>query len=276
MENWDLDEVGNWTQIKLEIVRKYSAAYTTVMRKQSAIDHYAYIDGFAGAGSHRARGKDEEIPGSPAIALDHNYTQYHFVDLDRSRAERLRKLASNRENVTVYEGDCNEVLLRDVLPQYRYETYRRALCLLDPYGLNPKWEVVEQAGQLGTIDMFLNFMIMDANRNVLWARPNEVTQEQIARMDAFWGDGTWREAAYRTMAGLFGEMQEKLTNEAVVSAYCQRLKDVAGFKYVPEPLPLRNSKNAVIYFLVFASNKPAGRNIARDIFAKWRELDHAQ
>ena len=29
--------------------------------------------------------------------------------------------------MTVYEGDCNTVLLDDVLPKVRYEDYRRAL-----------------------------------------------------------------------------------------------------------------------------------------------------
>ena len=52
MANIKLDEVGQWTEIKLQILRDYSAAYSTILRRQSAIRHYAYIDGFAGAGSH--------------------------------------------------------------------------------------------------------------------------------------------------------------------------------------------------------------------------------
>jgi hypothetical protein len=46
----------------------------------------------------------------------------------------------------VYEGDCNRVLLEDVFPKVRYEDYRRALCILDPYKLNPDWTVVAKAG----------------------------------------------------------------------------------------------------------------------------------
>ena len=33
-----------------------------------------------------------------------------------------------------------------VFPTLRFESYRRALCLLDPYGLDLKWEVMFRGG----------------------------------------------------------------------------------------------------------------------------------
>jgi hypothetical protein len=45
---------------------------------------------------------------------------------------------------------------KDQHPSYRYEDFRRALCLLDPYALNPNWEVVATAGKMGSIEIFLN------------------------------------------------------------------------------------------------------------------------
>lgn len=270
MGKMGLDEVGLWTEIKLQILRDYSAAYSTILSRQAAIRHYAYIDGFAGAGSHISKASGQEIDGSPAIALSQQYTHYHFIDLDGYRVNRLRELADGRADVTVYQGDCNDVMLNHVLPQCRYEDFRRALCLLDPYGLNPKWEVVETIGKMRSVEIFLNFMIMDANMNVLWADPTRVAESQRTRMDAFWGDETWKEAAYRTCPGLFGDMQEKATNDAVIAAYRQRLKDVAGFKYVPKPLPMRNRTGSVVYYLFFASHNPTGDRIARAVFKKHR------
>jgi three-Cys-motif partner protein len=67
-------------------------------------------------------------------------------------------------------------------------------------------------------------------------------------------------------------MEEKAPNEAVVAAYCKRLKDVAGFKYVPEPLPMRNTRGAVVYYLLFASHNETGNKIAEHIFRKYRSL----
>jgi hypothetical protein len=50
----------------------------------------------------------------------------------------------------------------------------------------------------------------------------------------------------------------------------ERLKRVAGFQSVPEPLPMKNGNNAVVYYLFFASQKPVAENIITDIFAKYR------
>jgi three-Cys-motif partner protein len=141
---------------------------------------------------------------------------------------------------------------------------------LDPYALNPNWEVVETAGKMRSIEIFLNFMIMDANMNALKRNPDSVSTEQSARMSKFWGDDSWRKCAYRTEQGLFGPIEEKDTNEAVVEAYRLRLKDIAGFKYVPKPLPMRNTRGAVVYYLLFASQNPTGNKIAEHIFQKYR------
>ncbi len=65
----------------------------------------------------------------------------------------------------------------------------------------------------GSVDLFYNFMIMDANMNVFMKDPAKVTDEQAARMDAVWGDETWRTAAYRTRDDLFGQVEEKVTND---------------------------------------------------------------
>ena len=266
-----LDVVGYWTEIKLQILQDYAKQYAKILKSQPFIKHVAYIDGFAGAGAHISKESGETIEGSPAraLAIEPRFTHYHFVEMREDRVERLRKMDTDK-SVTVYQGDCNEVLLKDVFPECRYEDYRRALCLLDPYKLNPNWEVVETAGKMKSIEIFLNFMIMDANMNALKNNPDAVSPEQAQRMTAFWGDESWRQIAYRTERGLFGPIEEKDSNEKVVEAYCMRLKVVAGFKYVPKPLPMCNTRGAVVYYLLFASQNATGGRIADHIFNKYR------
>jgi three-Cys-motif partner protein len=124
------------------------------------------------------------------------------------------------------------------------------------------------AGQMKTIEIFLNFPIADMNRNVLRHSPESVDPKQISRMNAFWGDESWRDDAYDKSGNLFG-WEEKTTNEAMVKAFQKRLKTIAGFKYVPDPMPMRNSNNAVVYYLFFASNKPVAAEIVSQIFYKY-------
>ena len=271
MNDNQLDTVGYWTEIKLLILKEYAKAYAQILKNQKHIKHVAYIDAFAGAGAHISKTSGEQIDGSPAtvLSIQPGFSHYHFIEMDPARAERLRQ-QHHRPDVTVYDGDCNQVLLQKVFPQCRYDEYRRALCLLDPYKLNPDWQVVETAGKMRSIEIFLNFMIMDANMNVLWSNPDTVPAAQAARMTAFWGGDSWRKAAYKTQPGLFGPMEEKATNEAVVTAYRERLQKVAGFEFVPEPIPMCNSRGATIYYLFFASHNSTGNRIAESIFKKYR------
>jgi hypothetical protein len=67
----------------------------------------------------------------------------------------------------------------------------------------------------------------------------------------------------------FGPQIVKHGNEEIVAAFRSRLKKVAGLELVPEPLPMRNSKNNVIYYLFFASPKAVAEKIIRDIFRKY-------
>jgi len=266
------DEIGYWSEVKLDIVRKYASAYSTIMSKQRSIQNYIYIDAFAGAGVHIKKHTGEFITGSPlnALVIVPAFPEFHFIDLDGDKVEKLRQNVGDRRDIYFHKGDCNKVLLTEVFPRCRYENYCRALCLLDPYGLNVNWGVLQTVGEMKSIEIFYNFMIMDANMNVFWRSLDKVQASQIARMDAVWGDHTWHQVAYRKIPGLFGEMEEKATNQVVIDAFRERLKKVAGFKYVPEPMPMRNSKGSVIYYLFFASPNRTGAKIVKDIFDNYR------
>jgi len=273
MSNVRLDEIGYWSEVKLDIIKEYAEAYSVIMNAQHNIQQYLYIDGFAGAGVHISKQTKEYLPGSPlnALNVEPPFKEFHFIDLDGGRADVLRKLCVDYSNVKVYEGDCNDLLLQKIFPLAKYSDYRRALCLLDPYGLHLKWEVVFKAGQMKSIEIFLNFPVMDMNMNVFRRKPQKVDKSQLARMNAFWGDESWRNVAYTKTKGLFGDMEEKATIEKVVKAYQNRLKEVAGFAYVPDPIPMRNLTGSVLYYLFFASPNKTGAKIVKDIFNKYKD-----
>jgi three-Cys-motif partner protein len=270
------DEIGPWSEVKLEIVRKYASAYSKAFTNQPRLSRY-YIDGFAGMGAHISKATGAAIPGSPLIALDVEPPfQHHFlVDIDGDCVQSLRDIVGERSDVTVYHGDCNKILLEDVLPQIRYDLYRRALCLLDPRGLDLDWDVLAKAGELRTIDLWLNFPIMHVNRNVLRRTPGRALPSEERRMTRFWGDESWREIAYhpRAQGSLFGEEQEKVSNEELAEWFRARLRNVAKFPFVPEPVAMRNSTNAVVYYLFFASHNETANKISSDILRRYRSAN---
>ncbi len=274
--NFQFDEIGRWSELKLEIVEKYGAAYTTAFSGQRGrrLAKY-YIDAFSGAGVHLSKETGELIEGSPARALNVRppFDRFYFIDMNPEKTAHLRTLCRDRKDVDIITGDATTFLTQKLLPTVQFEKYNRALCLLDPYGLHLSWEVIRQAGYTRAIDMFLNFPVMDMNRNAIWRNPEKASQGGIERMTRFWGDETWKQAAYADSAQyqLFSAPDRvKQDNEAIVAAFRERLKAVAGFNFVAEPLPMRNRNNAVVYYLFFASPKPVGEKIIEAIFAKYR------
>ena len=54
-------------------------------------------------------------------------------------------------------------------------------------------------------------------------------------------------------------------------ATLKRLKDVAKFEFVPEPLAMKNTSGNIVYYLYFASCNQTGKNIVEEIFTKNRD-----
>jgi len=266
------DEIGYWSEIKLDIVKRYAAEYSKILTAQEKPRlFHVYIDAFAGAGIHLSKTSQELIPGSPLNALNvrPSFREFYLIDLNSKKADTLRQIVGERIDVHIYAGDCNEILLNEVFPKVKFEQYRRGLCLLDPYGLHLNWEVIKTAGRMKSIDMFLNFPIMDMNRNTLWKNPERVDEAAVGRMSAFWGDDSWRRIAYTTERN-FLELPEKEDNETIAEGFRERLKKEAGFRYVPKPIPMRNLQGAVVYYLFFASQKLVAGSIIDHIFNKYR------
>jgi three-Cys-motif partner protein len=82
----NLDEIGPWSEIKLDILRDYAAPYSRISRVMAFTT--VYIDAFSGPGSTFERpASREEVLGSPLVALGVQppFEEYHFIDLDVRR-----------------------------------------------------------------------------------------------------------------------------------------------------------------------------------------------
>jgi three-Cys-motif partner protein len=271
-----LDRLGDWSEVKHEIVERYGVEYTKILSKQSGIRRIVYADAFAGAGVALDRETGETVRGSAhrmLMDVQPSFSEYHFIELDPVKATHLRSRFGADPRVTIHIGDANQILPRDVLPRCRYADRARGLCLLDPYGLTVDWSLIAEIGGMKSVEIFFNFMIVGANRNVLWKDPATVSPQRRALLTRVWGDESWRQVAYREVQTLWGPSEEKIKgNEALVEAYRKRLRDVAGFQFVPEPIPIKNTKNAVVYYLFFASPNKTANRIVSHIFKKFRNV----
>src|SRR5258708_11465084 len=272
------EAIGLWTEIKLQIIREYAAAYTKILKEREWCRGYGYIDAFAGPGEFVAKQDRERIiPGSPinALNIEHKFTEYHFIDINQSKLDHLQDLIAGRreaKTVHLHLGDANEILKQMVLPNYQYESFKRALCILDPYGLDIEWATIESIGKTRTMDVFLNFPLMDINRNAALKILEASNPEEGIRLTKIWGDESWKHLAYVEQGDLFSSsvlIKKDEGNEILKRGFRERLKQVAGFSFVPEPILMKNKKGGHLYFLFFASHKPVAQGIAEDILRKW-------
>jgi len=69
---------------------------------------------------------------------------------------------------------------------------------------------------------------------------------------------------------LFGNIDlEKFSNRKFATAFKERLKKIAGFQRVPEPLSMCNRNGSTVYYLFFASQKGTAEDIVKYIFDKF-------
>jgi len=275
------EAIGLWTEIKLHIIREYAAAYTTILKEQSWCRSYAYIDAFAGGGEFVSKEERERlIPGSPLNALNvpNKFTEYYFIDIEQSKIDRLKELAAERheiKSIHFYVGDANQVLPNKILPQFQYRSFKRALCILDPYGVDIGWTTIASLAPAKTMDVFLNFPLMDINRNAALKKLETADPQQGARLTKIWGDESWKELAYIEQGQLFDApvlIKKIHGNETLKQGFLERLKRKAGFPCVAEPILMTNKEGGPLYFLFFASHQQVAQNIAQMIFEKYREI----
>jgi len=275
LANVKLDEIGIWSEIKIAILREYACAFTSILKTKAWCRGCCYVDAFAGAGLHISKTTREMVPGSPlnALLVEPRFDRVILIDLDAKKVDSLMMLCGHDERVEILSGDCNEVLLDKVAPSLSYASYWRGLCVLDPYGIHGKslhWRTIKQLADLRSVDIFLNFPLMDINRNTLRSRLANADDADVVAFNAFWGGDDWIDLMYQS--DLFGDLDKIGNNEKLATAFQKRLKTVAGFEFVPEPIMMRNSKGGPLYFLYFASHQSVAQKVVLDIFKKYRKM----
>jgi three-Cys-motif partner protein len=289
---------GPWTEEKLNRLRKYLPAYTTIFtsNQRAAYFRTRYVDAFAGTGFRQDEMIESESDGalldvsidqeagefrkgSAYIALETvpPFSEYIFIERSAAYVQELTRLRelfpALASHVTLVSEDANVYLqrwCRDI--DWRRN---RAVVFLDPYGMQVEWSTIAAMAATSGIDLWILFPLgIGVNRLLLRERLPEGPWAD--RLTILFGTDAWRQAFYRpsTQQNLFGEQQEAVRDadfERIAQFWMQRLQTV--FPHIaPNPLPLRNSRNVPLYLLCFAASNPRGGptavRIAQDILSR--------
>jgi three-Cys-motif partner protein len=282
---------GDWTSTKLDVLAKYLAAYTKVLKNKPSVEHpfrKAYIDAFAGTGSRmmseEGATKDGNLPlpslpdtasqklldGSARMALkvEPRFDHYLFIERDKARCRELEALKSEfpdlAKDIRVKRGEANEEIRTICKKDWRSH---RAVLFLDPYGMQVEWQTIEAVAKTKAIDLWLLFPLgIGVNR--LLTRSGEIPVGWRSRLDKLLGRTDWYDEFYKIEheKDLFGKEQErvvKATNEKIGRYFTDRLRAI--FPGVAEPGVLRNSSNNPLYLLCFAAGNKSGAPTALKI-----------
>lgn len=290
--------VGRWAREKLEHLRRYLHAYTTIMRKQHFQGYY-YIDAFAGPGKHRVRqerqaahsakrtlldiagfGSEQQeqqafLAGSPRVALElkHPFSGYVFVERSISRVTELRRLQEEygkTRKIVIRQADCATYLREKVAHNPDIDWKRnRAVVFLDPFGMQVEWKTIELLAQTKAIDVFLNFPVGMAIQRLLKRNPDVFSQAERRKLDDYFGSPEWFEILYKPSRTLFGDdIDEKVERSsiALLNWYRDRLGKLF-LQGASKAARIRNTRGGHLYYLLLASHNSAGIKIANHILS---------
>lgn len=233
--------VGPWVDQKVHYVDRYSTMFATGMKNRWA--RRAYVELFAGPGLSFDRHHRRFIDGSAIRALEREFTDYVFVDIDPTAANALNqridlKASSKGKKIQVFVGDCNAAVepIRGELPAGAI-----TLAFIDPTTWQVTFDAISRLTAGRQVDLLFTFHAATMRRMVT-ANPPALT--------AFFGTADWQDAL---------TLPREEQTLALLRLYNERLQTI-GYQPGSSELAVavRNTVNRAIYHLVLFSKHPLG------------------
>ena len=247
---------GIWVKQKLYYLGRYLKIFSVGMKNKWSGRLY-YVDLFAGPGRCRIRATQEEIDGSPLVALlGFNFAEYFFFEADHAYFEALDTRAKKRapdkyENVRMIPGDCNDTIERAGLPSEGL-----GLAFIDSTGISQiSFETLRRLTAGRQIDLIINFPEgMGIRMNL-----HQYTQTETNALTCFMGSARWKERYQQSLTS-FDQVCTEIAEE-----YLDNLGSLGYLAVDSDWIPVRTDQNTLLYYLLFASKNPRGNEFWRKI-----------
>lgn len=169
-----IDTRGLWTIKKLISYKYYIDIYTRIIAKH--FDNYYYFDLFSGSGLVSisiGNNTDITVFGSALLGVlqpRRKFTKYIFVEKEKGKADTLDTLLQHIKNNIMPSLDY--IVINDDMNNYNvyanylpnpYDKYSHALVVIDPEGMEPKWDTVKEILSY-KCDVLITFMSMGIQR----------------------------------------------------------------------------------------------------------------
>ncbi len=244
---------GIWIKRKHYYLREYAKIFTTGMGKKWP-GRLTFVDLFAGPGRCLIEKTGLEEDGSPLIALQHDFSKYIFVEETPVLMEALKKRCINSPksaSIIHIQNDSNECI-NEVIRQIPSGNLN--LVFIDPTDIDIHFETIKALSKVSNgVDLLINIQHgMDLKRN----------------LEIYRGQG--KSSKLARFLGTDFDISKLDGKEAkdIVEIYKSRIRDLDYGTVEHRDIPVKNTKNAPMYFLLFASKHPRGLDYWQKISKK--------
>ena len=269
---------GFWTEIKLIMLERYLAQFTTA--SQQALSTL-YLDLFAGSADHTLTDDPSyRFSGSVirAIETQPQFSSLRFFEKDQRKAEALIKTLYERypndRRYDIVVGDCNQTI-HSTLRQLKQNNLHLSpsFAFIDPYALQIKW---------GTLTAISNFRKRPMHKRrkyktEMWILFSDSTIPRLAGHDRkkgtdlsryitdFYGSEAWRAIEEKREINGNAGMSASEARALYVDLFRHRLHYDLGYK-TTFALHIGDTVRKPLYTMIFATDHYAGDNIMRSVY----------
>jgi len=259
------DEIGSWTELKLDYIRRYLNAYSNILKSGNYQEYY-FIDGFASYGICRCRISKKTIYGSPLIALSVKppFTKYFFIELEEEKIIKLKEIAKKhfpKANIVLIIGDCN-IKIDSVLEQIG--EYTPFITLFDPQAGDLYLRTIQKISQKKKAEVLINFPFgMAIRRYMPLTTGKTINKYMQIKLTEIFGNNDWQQIYLERKKGV---LSPTIALKKYLDLYLHNLLK-SGFKYYAVK-NIKNSKGNHIYYLIFVTNHIRGLEKMKDVITK--------
>jgi three-Cys-motif partner protein len=237
---------GEWAKRKHHFLKNY-CGITTVSMRDKFKNGVVYLDVMARPGKCQIEETNEEFPGSPMVALDHDFAEYIFIEEEPVLADALKQRLANHHKACKIKIIPENWIKIIVSGRLRFDASTLVVAFVDPTGISQvPMSAMKALARFPKIDLLVTIQY---RLGIVWNAPHyRKSKGGQTALDNFLGDQSWRDWENQE-AGEFGRL--------AVEHFCDKFQKEEGFigtRHVSIP------ENNPLYRFTLFSRHPLGKS----------------
>jgi three-Cys-motif partner protein len=223
---------GEWAKRKHHFLKNY-CGITTVSMRNKFKNGVVYLDVMAGPGKCKIEETNEEFPGSPMVALDHDFAKYIFIEEEPALANALKQRVANHPKASKIKIIPENWISVVRSGRLKFDVATLVVAFVDPTGISQvPLSAMKMLAHNPKIDLLITIQY---RLGIVWNAPQyRKSKSGQTALDNFLDDQSWREWESQE-PGEFGRL--------AVEHFCDKFQREEGFigtrhLSIPENNPL--------------------------------------